>query len=154
MKVIIVIISIVMIAAAFMQVFSRDVLQNTWKWTDELSRFCLVWLTFTSVALGVRYSSHIKIDTLYNAIPQKVKTAIDFLSWACILAVGFVLVKYGYGLLVSTAGQTSPALHWKMSMVYGILPFSGLMMILFTVELVLDKFSGGLAVSEEKGGAQ
>lgn len=152
MKALIVLITVVMISAAFLQVFSRDILQDAWKWTDELSRFCLVWLTFTSVALGVRYSTHIKIDTIYNCFPKKLQSAINILAYVCVFIISFVLVKFGLQLFASTSNQLSPALHWSMSMVYGILPFCGGVMILFAIEQILCIFGQDQTVSREKGG--
>ena len=142
LKIIILAISILMIISTFMQVFSREILQDTWKWTDELSRICLVWLAFTSSALGIRYGSHIRIDSLYNVMPKKVRAVLDWLGYLCVIVFSAVVIKYGFQLCASTIHQLSTALRWPMGVIYAVVPVSGIFMILFTVEAMLKKLPG------------
>ncbi len=127
--------------AAFMQVFSRFALGGAWKWTDEASRYCLVWLTMLGAALGVRRHAHLAIDLVLKALPQRLQMWIEHLILLCSALFGAVLVYTGYQLSSTVMGQKSAVLGLPMGMVYLAVPVFGLFLALFSLEEFCERLA-------------
>ena len=56
-------------------IVTRYVLNNPVGWTEELSIYLQVWLTFMGIPLGVLYLSHMSI----NFLPERLKSHLKFL---------------------------------------------------------------------------
>lgn len=141
-KTLMVTIFVVITFSAFMQVVSRNLLGGSWKWTDELCRFCLVWLAFVSAALGVRKGAHLAIDVIVGALPASAKRFFAALGLFLIAVFGFFLAFQGSVLSSNTIGQLSTVLSLPIGVVYMAIPVSGFIMFVFAaVDLLNMLFS-------------
>ena len=102
-------------------------------WSDELSRFLLIWSAFLGMSVGVRRGSHPAVDSLVRALPSAAGRAVLAVTAAC--AVLFYLVMAGYGafLVERTWSQRSPSLGLRMGLPYLAVPVAGVLMGLHTV---------------------
>lgn len=64
----------VMTIIIFIQVIMRYVMHNSLSWSEELARYCFVWLIYIGVAYGCKLMKHIKIDAALKLFPEKSKT--------------------------------------------------------------------------------
>ena len=79
-KVAIIAISIVMVCVTLAQVIFRYVIAAPLPWSEELARYCFVWIVFLGGALGLARGIHLGVDLLVNAFPPGMRRA--FLPWA------------------------------------------------------------------------
>jgi TRAP-type C4-dicarboxylate transport system permease small subunit len=157
-KAVCVVLFAVITVAAFMQVFSRFILNNSWGWTDELCCFSLVWLAMFSASLGVRVGTHLAIDLVVAKTPKEFQQAITILSAVVIILFGAVLAVFGFQLSSRVMAQYSTTLHIPMGIVYMAVPISAIFMAVFAVEQILNTFAGRKKVKStnenlETGGA-
>ena len=52
------------------QVFLRYVANSPLFWSEELTRYLIVWLTFLGASLGIRHRGHIAIELIYRYLPD------------------------------------------------------------------------------------
>lgn len=123
-----------MCTSSFMQVLFRLVIKHPLNWTEELSRYLFVWLSFVGGALCVSESSHFKMDLLSLKLSQKGKAIIDIIVSICLFAFSVVLTIYGSKLMVMNKTQMSPALRLPMSIPYAALPVNGLLCCIHLIE--------------------
>ncbi|MGF1733759.1 TRAP transporter small permease [Photobacterium satsumensis] len=109
----------VMVIAIFTQVVTRT-LDISLSWTEELARYCFIWLVYIGVSFAASRKSHIKIDAIAMLLDDKEKKYLSlladfvFFTFACfILFHSTQMVLELYHL-----GQTSPALGLPMWIVY------------------------------------
>lgn len=95
LKTILVVATVGIIVCASLQIFSRELLTHTWTWTEEMSRFCLTWMTLLAAALGTRYKTHIRIVFVRDLVPEFAKRLLDILGIICTYVFGFALLIYG-----------------------------------------------------------
>ncbi|RBW46750.1 TRAP transporter small permease [Psychromonas sp. B3M02] len=123
------------------QVFSRYVLNDPSNWTDELSRYIMVWLGLLGGSYLFGAKGHLAITLLDNYLKGKPHIALQLLINAiCFSFVSLAMLKGGLALMERTTQQLSPALQLPMSTVYSILPISAVIILIYLVLNTLDLF--------------
>lgn len=118
------------------QVLSRYVVQNPSSFTDELSRYMLIWLGMLGAAYVAGQNQHIAIDLLPNRLIGKSKMKLMILINVIVLFFAFsVMVMGGINLVYITfiLGQKSATMQIPLAYIYTILPVSGLLVIYYQV---------------------
>ncbi len=129
-----VIIFLILVADVLWQVIARYAKINS-GFTEELSRFLLIWLSILATAYSRSYKGQMAIDFIYEKFSQINKYRISlFIEIAIILFALCIMVIGGINLMNITLklGQYSPSLHLPVGLVYSIVPLSGLMIIFFS----------------------
>lgn len=125
------------------QVITRFIMNSPSSFTDELARFLLIWLGLLGAALVSGHKMHLAIDLVSGRlgnVNSQNRLAI-FIEAVVILTAGSIMV-YGGSVLVYTIwslGQTSTALQVPLSVVYSIIPLSGILITYFAVEDILSR---------------
>lgn len=133
-----IILVIVMMAASGLQVFSRYVLNSTFSWTDECSRYCFIWFNLLGAGCLVRSHGHAVVDLFSDKLPEKVRKVYHLFVNSMIFYMGIILTKFGWGLCRATMRQTSTALKLPMGLVYGALPVLGTLILIYQVETIWE----------------
>jgi TRAP-type C4-dicarboxylate transport system permease small subunit len=120
-------------AAVFAQVVARYVFNQPPAWTEEVARFCQVWIILLASSICVRKGSHLAVDYLGPALPPKARRNVAFFTGILIALYSAVLVIWGIRLALIGTLQTSPAVQLNMGWVYLIFPLAGGLMLLETV---------------------
>jgi TRAP-type C4-dicarboxylate transport system permease small subunit len=66
-----IVISGLMTAVVFLQVICRYVLKNPLVWTEELARYLMIWMAFTSASCVVKKWDNIAVDLFINMLKKK-----------------------------------------------------------------------------------
>lgn len=118
------------------QVFSRYVLNDPSSFTEELARFLLIWITLLGCVLAYRHNHHLGLDMVYTQTQGAYRKAMYFVIHG---AVGFfalcVMVIGGFLLMNMTEklGQTSPVMGIDISAVYSVVPLSGVLIVIYSL---------------------
>lgn len=109
---------VVIFALVFFQALQRHLPIDQVAWTGEVSRFCLVWLTFSAAGLLVTMRSHIALEVV-DAVPnQMVVRIVQTLALLIVAAIAVLLVVEAIELIDSQGILKSPVLRLPMSWVY------------------------------------
>ncbi|HEY3563802.1 MAG TPA: TRAP transporter small permease [Casimicrobiaceae bacterium] len=123
---------IVLLAAMAVMVFANVALRfltdHSILWTEEASRYAMVWLTFIGAGPVLRYGAHLGIDTLERALPRQawIVRATIFALLAIFFAV-MIVVGIRYSIL--TWAQTTPVLEIPIGAVYLAMPIGFALML-------------------------
>ena len=99
-------------------------------WSDELSRFLLIWISFLGMSVGVRRGAHPGIDSLVRGISPRMARFVFSGAAALSLLFFAVMVIYGGVLILRTWPQRSPSMGLRMTAPYLAVPVAGLLMML------------------------
>lgn len=106
-------------------------------WTEELSRYLLVWATFLGTAVAFKKGAHIAVTFVVDALPETLRKIVRFCT-CCFMAIFFgVTIWYSIYLFNVQVFQVSPAIGLKMRYVYTVIPFTFTVM---SVHLVTQMF--------------
>lgn len=123
------------------QVISRYVLMNPSAFTDELSRYMLIWLGMLGAAYVAGQDKHLAIDLLPQKLTGKPKqNLLIIINVVIILFAVAVMVLGGLNLVYITfiLDQKSATLQVPLAFVYTIIPFSGLVVTYYQIVLIIS----------------
>ena len=142
-----------MVINVLWQVASRYLLGQASSFTEELARFSLIWLTLLGAAYLSGKKEHIAIDYFYNKFPEAVRGKVAVFTELLVAVFALAVLVIGGGNLVYTTlylGQTSAALQVPMGIVYGIIPFSGVLIIFYSLVNVLGGSGAKIAAKSSE----
>lgn len=122
-------------------VFSRYVMGEQTKWTEELARFLLVWVALLGSAVAFGTKGHLGVDYFVGKLHPDARKLMAVAVHLIVLFFAGAIFIYGGGRVVADAlavEQTTPALGWKMGHVYLALPIAGFFMTLFAIENLIE----------------
>lgn len=118
------------------QVLSRYVVQNPSSFTDELSRYMLVWLGMLGAAYVAGQNQHLAIDILPNKLSGKPKMKLLVLINSLVLLFALIAMVLGGSNLVYITyilEQKSATLQIPLAYIYTIIPISGLLVVYYQI---------------------
>lgn len=130
----------VLIVPVFLQIFSRYVgFIPRYIWTEELARFCFIWIIMLGAMIGVRESTHFDVDLL-PAMPKRLGALLSIVMLIGVLIFAAVFLYFGGLWVLDGWEQTSEIAELPMWMIFISWPMAGLVWILFLGEQMLAQF--------------
>jgi len=68
---------VVLVGDVFLGVFSRYVMQATFRWYDEVARLCFVWIIFLGAAVAVRRRLHFRMRLVLDRFTAGARHVAD-----------------------------------------------------------------------------
>jgi len=131
----------VMVTAVSWQVFSRYILQASSSFTEEIARYLLIWIGILGAAYIAGQQQHLSIDILAPKLSEKNRIKLRMgINLLIILFCLLVLVIGGSNLVYLNylLGQTSAALNIPLGAVYTVIPISGVLVIIYKINELLN----------------
>lgn len=121
----------VLIALTFSGVIMRYVVGKPYTWLEEVQIFCMVWIVFGAAGAAFRTGSHVAIEMLVEALPQKIQKVIEILiDIVVVLVIAYLFYNsIGFIQMFVKNGRSSSMLKIPMTVQYGIAPVSYVLMI-------------------------
>ncbi len=122
------------------QVLSRYVFQDPSSFTDELSRYMLVWLGMLGAAYVAGKDEHLAIDIIIKKLEGKPRIRLQVLINSLVIVFALCVMVLGGGNLVYITfilDQHSATLQIPLALIYLIIPISGLLVIYYQVAQIL-----------------
>jgi TRAP-type transport system small permease protein len=142
---------VLMVVVVCLGVFFRYVLGASLAWYDEFASYLLVWLTFYGAVAASYHNRHIQFDTVVARLMPDARRKMQILAELFVLGFQVVLLYYGWLLTQKMGDETAVSLVWiKMGWVYSVLPITGAVMLVLSVNRLLDLVSG----REQQKGAE
>ena len=107
--------SVVMVLVTLAQVIFRYVLAAPLPWSEELARYCFVWIVFLGGAVGLSRGTHLGVDLLVNAFPEVARRRFDALTNTLVAIFAATVIYASLPVLNINMFQRSPALGIQMS---------------------------------------
>jgi TRAP-type C4-dicarboxylate transport system permease small subunit len=118
-----------MAVMVFTNVALRFLTDHSILWVEEVSRYLMIWLTFSGAGLVLRYGGHVGIDTLQNAFPRH-GVAIRLAIYALLFVFFAAMLWLGLRYAMVAWGQTTPILQIPIGVVYLAIPLGfGLLIV-------------------------
>jgi len=113
-----------------LQVLMRYLFAQPNPWSEEVSRFCFIWLSLLGASLAVEKRSHFRFDQVMRKLAPRVGRAVEVAASAVVVLFALLLIGTGIALMGLTIGERSAALNLPVALVYAAAPVSGVLMVI------------------------
>lgn len=119
----------------FVQVFVRYVLQRPlFLWSEELSRFILIWMVFLGIGVGVKNDAHFAMDVLPPALGRRWGNVVRLFNDLCMGTILVLLLLAGMRFTYFGLYQNSPNMEILMFWVFASIPLGAVLALIYLVE--------------------
>lgn len=124
---------LLMLVPVSLQIFSRftDFIPR-YIWTEEASRFLLVWTVMLGAIIGVREGTHFDVD-VWPTLGKRGNAVLRMVSNAFVLILALVFSYWGYQFADFGWEQTSEIADLPMWTIFIAWPLAGISWVLFTI---------------------
>lgn len=126
----------IMLAVLTLQVVLRYVFNNSNSWSDELARYLFIWFIFVGAAYAAHHVAHIRIESLNNVFPKKIRKHVQLLGsiiWI-IFCAAIVYISGKYTIDLYKGNQISLGLGVKMAYAYAAIPVGYTLIIIRVIQ--------------------
>ena len=127
----------------FVQVILRYFWNYTPDWSEELSRYLIVWTIFIGTAIGVRNNIHIGVDALLRMLPKSWKLTMEVLLNVIGAVVSVVLIWLSILFIQETIEyeQLSPSMRISMAIPYSAMPVGLTFAVIHFIHSIIKLFT-------------
>lgn len=139
LKIILTVLMAVLIVPVVMQILSRYTgIIPRFIWTEEIARFCFVWIILIGSMIAVRDGTHFDVDVLPHSRNPAVEFLFRILCYVAMFAVAATFIYYGRDFAILGSRQLSEISGLPMLTIYIAWPIAGATWVLFLVEKIYD----------------
>ena len=111
-------VSVLLLAAVlglmFVQVVARYLFDAPLFWSDELGRYCYVWMSFIAAIALVGRRAHIRIDLINRFFGPRGRRAVEMLATLIVVGTCLFMAQGSWEWLLTNVRPTSPALRMPL----------------------------------------
>ncbi len=135
LKVAITLLLAALVVPVTMQVLSRYTgIVPRYIWTEEVARFCFIWVIMVGSMIAVRDDTHFDVDLLPPPTTARGAGLAKLVRHVAMLALALAFMWYGRPFVNQGLMQTSEIAELPMVTIYIAWPLAGLVWTLFLIE--------------------
>ena len=116
--------------------------------SDEMSRYCFVWLTYIGAMVAMREKGHLGVDTVVKHLGLGGKKLCLFLSESLMLGCNLLFFLGTWKMHELQVSNVSPVVGLSMIWVYGVGYVVGVVMAIMNLDVLYRLLSGQLREDE------
>tara|TARA_Y100000589_G_scaffold327128_1_gene368340 strand:+ start:4017 stop:4433 length:417 start_codon:yes stop_codon:yes gene_type:complete len=124
------------------QVFFRYGLGDALTWSEEASRFLMVWLTFLASPVAYLEKSHIALDLISEKWGTTIKRLINITIHLLSLVLIILVLWKSSAMVVRGLTISAASLPIPMAVAYAAIPFGFFAMLLVNLQLLTEELFG------------
>ena len=137
LKVIMTLLMALMLVPVSIQIVSRYTgIVPRYIWTEEVARFCFVWIIMIGSMVAVRDGTHFDVDLMPHPKTKRGEGAAKLIVHIAMTLMGVIFSWYGFQFAQFGAIQTSEMSGINMLSIYISFPLAGVTWILFLAEKI------------------
>ena len=148
LEVLVVVFMVAMVVMVFGNVVLRYGFNSGISISDEMSRYCFIWLTYVGAMVAMREGGHLGVDSLVKHLPVNGKKVCLFLSESLMLMCNGLFFLGTYKMHELQVTNISPVVGISMIWVYGIGYVVGVVMGIINLRVLYRLLSGTITESE------
>jgi TRAP-type C4-dicarboxylate transport system permease small subunit len=138
LKIFLTLLMALMIVPVALQILSRYVgIIPRYVWTEEVARFCFIWIVMIGSMIAVRDETHFKVDLLPDADTDRQKGTSSLIVHIAMMLMAFVFAWYGTVFAKFGFIQQSEMSGINMLWIYISFPLAGVTWVVFLLERIV-----------------
>ncbi|WMJ83823.1 TRAP transporter small permease [Oscillospiraceae bacterium LTW-04] len=128
---------VAMVLVTGMQIFCR-VFFTALSWSEEVTRYLLVWSTFIGCGIVYKNAGHISVTMMRDHCPPKIVTILKIVTHLICAAFCTIAVYYGFKYMAMQGKQLSAALRIPMRYMYMAIPVGCFVIDLHILDAIIQ----------------
>lgn len=137
---------LILSSSVLIQVFSRTLLTTSPVWTEELTRFCLIYIGALGAGLALRSGDMVNVDLLCESLPGRLPWVMRLICAVLTAVFAFTLLAAAWDYTMIGIRQTAPSLGWRMDIIHAsmlvLFMTLALWALLRCIEMLTGRHSG------------
>jgi TRAP-type C4-dicarboxylate transport system permease small subunit len=121
---------------------------HPWLWLQEVTSTLFIYAIFTGAAVATRRNDHLYLTAIAEAMHGTSRMAVEIVTRLIVLAVALCLIRYGYLNYLRGFGSFRLPSGTPIASLYAVIPLSGVLIALFTVEQIVNGIVNGFEHEE------
>ena len=148
LELLIVVLMVAMVVMVFGNVVLRYGFNSGINISDEMARYCFVWLTYIGAMVAMREGGHLGVDTLVKRLPVGGKKTARFISEALMLLCNGLFLLGTWKMHELQVTNVSPVVGLSMIWIYGMGYVVATVMGAFNLRVMWRIVSGRITEAE------
>ncbi len=148
LELLIVVLMVAMVVMVFGNVVLRYGFNSGIDISDEMARYCFVWLTYIGAMVAMREGGHLGVDTLVKRLPIGGKKTALFISEALMLLCNGLFFLGTWKMHELQVSNVSPVVGLSMIWIYGMGYVVATVMGVFNLRVMWRIVSGRITEAE------
>jgi TRAP-type C4-dicarboxylate transport system permease small subunit len=116
---------------------------HPWLWLQEVTSTLFIYAIFIGAAVATRRNDHLYLTAISEAMHGTPRLIVEIIIRMVVLGVAFVLIWYGYLNYIRGFGSFRLPSGTPIASLYAIIPLSGILIALFTIEQMVNGVRNG-----------
>ncbi len=112
-------------------------------WSEEATRYLMIWMGFLAISLALRKGVHVGVEMLRDALPPGLRRIVTMIAVLSIFFFFGVVTYEGFLLIPKVAGTESVVLPVSMAWFYLAIPVGSLLMLLQMLPIAIRAWQTG-----------
>jgi TRAP-type C4-dicarboxylate transport system permease small subunit len=121
---------------------------HPWLWLQEVTSAMFIYAIFIGAAMATRRNDHLYLAAISESMQGTPRVLVEVLTRLVVLGVAFCLIWYGYINYLRGFGSFRLPSGQPIAYLYFIIPLSGILIALFTVEQIVNGLLNGFDLPE------
>ena len=141
LRFIVIIMLSVMSVVVFAQVLFR-IVHLSIPWSEELSKYLLIWSTFLGAAICIRKGSLVGLEFLKNSMSEATQKILQTILNLIVCAMLLFLINVGFWAVRRVWFQITPVLKLSMGLMYAAIPIGSVFMLINQILVTIYLWKG------------
>jgi TRAP-type C4-dicarboxylate transport system permease small subunit len=116
---------------------------HPWLWLQEVTSTLFIYAIFIGAAVATRRNDHLYLTAISEALHGAPRLIVEIVIRLVVLSVAFCLIWFGYINFVRGFGSFRLPSGTPIASLYGVIPLSGVLIALFTIEQLVNGILNG-----------
>jgi TRAP-type C4-dicarboxylate transport system permease small subunit len=116
---------------------------HPWLWLQEVTSTLFIYAIFVGTAAATRRNDHLYLTAVSEAMHGTPRLIVEIIIRIVVLGVAFCLIVYGYQNYLRGFGSFRLPSGTPIASLYAIIPLSGVLVGLFTIEQLVNGLRNG-----------
>src|SRR5450432_4051900 len=116
---------------------------HPWLWLQEVTSTLFIYAIFIGAAVATRRNDHLYLTAISEAMHGTPRLVVEIIIRIVVLGVAGCLIRYGYLNFLRGYGSFRLPSGTPIASLYAVIPLSGLLIGLFTIEQLVNGIRNG-----------
>ncbi len=135
----------------FSQVAARYIFNIYLGWTEEASRYLMIWVVLLGAAKALKENAHPRVTFIVEILPRKAKYLLMILANIISAFFYIIMIVYGYQFSLLNISQLSLSLRIPMGLIFASIPLGGFFLLIVTISDTINNLKHLGVITMEEG---